>query len=191
MPGGAAIEQVGYGVLIDVAALRCRREHRAEEDEDSATGGADMALFSIDAATGTLSFLNAPDFETPLDQGMDNTYDVEITVSDGNGGTDSQDIAIEVQSDGTAVQPRLNEIHYDNAGGDVGEFVEVRVAAGADVSALSVELYNGSNGSQYGSAGLAGALAGSDAEYDYYVLDITDFGISGIQNGSPDGLALG
>jgi Ca2+-binding RTX toxin-like protein len=46
-------------------------------------GGADAALFTIDAATGALSFLTAPDFEAPADEGADNFYNVTVTVSDG------------------------------------------------------------------------------------------------------------
>ena len=46
-------------------------------------GGADAALFYLDPDTGELSFLVPPDFETPLDEGGDNIYDVEIIASDG------------------------------------------------------------------------------------------------------------
>ena len=47
-------------------------------------GGADAALFAIDAATGALSFVSAPDFEVPGDAGGDNVYDVVVAVSDGS-----------------------------------------------------------------------------------------------------------
>lgn len=50
----------------------------------SISGGADAALFAIDAETGALSFLAAPDFEAPADGDANNLYDVEITVSDGS-----------------------------------------------------------------------------------------------------------
>ncbi|WP_424930769.1 cadherin domain-containing protein, partial [Amaricoccus tamworthensis] len=60
------------------------------------TGGADAALFDIDTATGELSFLSAPDFETPGDDDGDNTYDVQVTVTDSGGLTDVQDIAVTV-----------------------------------------------------------------------------------------------
>ncbi len=52
-------------------------------------GGADQALFSIDAA-GVLTFNTAPDFEAPGDAGADNVYNVIVEVSDGIGGTDTQ-----------------------------------------------------------------------------------------------------
>ena len=46
------------------------------------TGGADQLLFTINAS-GILSFLTAPDFETVLDFNIDNIYEVEVTVDDG------------------------------------------------------------------------------------------------------------
>ncbi len=49
----------------------------------SIAGGVDSALFTIDPATGVLSFINPPDFEAPTDFGRDNTYDVIVAASDG------------------------------------------------------------------------------------------------------------
>jgi hypothetical protein len=49
----------------------------------SISGGLDALLFTIDAQTGVLSFVGAPDFEAPGDSGGDNVYDVEVTASDG------------------------------------------------------------------------------------------------------------
>ncbi|SNT37324.1 hypothetical protein SAMN05421757_1131, partial [Tropicimonas sediminicola] len=60
------------------------------------TGGADAALFAIDPATGTLSFLAAPDYESPADADGDNAYQVQVTVSDSGGLTDVQDITVTV-----------------------------------------------------------------------------------------------
>ena len=62
----------------------------------SISGGADQALFTIDANTGALSFIAAPNFENPTDSGANNVYDVIVRVSDGTGGTDSQSIAVTV-----------------------------------------------------------------------------------------------
>jgi VCBS repeat-containing protein len=61
----------------------------------SITGGADAALFSINAATGAVSFLAPSDFETPLDAGGDNNYDIVVQASDGVS-TDSQNLRISV-----------------------------------------------------------------------------------------------
>lgn len=48
----------------------------------SLTGGADVAKFSINSATGVLSFQTAPDFESPSDADSNNTYLVEISATD-------------------------------------------------------------------------------------------------------------
>ncbi len=62
----------------------------------SIVGGADAARFAVDASTGALRFLGAPDFENPTDVGGNNVYDVQVQVSDGAGGTDTQSLAISV-----------------------------------------------------------------------------------------------
>ena len=49
----------------------------------SIAGGADGALFSIDATTGALAFNASPDFENPADADGDNTYAVLVRASDG------------------------------------------------------------------------------------------------------------
>jgi VCBS repeat-containing protein len=75
----------------------------AATDPDASTtltysidGGADAALFDIDANTGALSFKIGPDFETPTDAGADNVYDVTVKVSDAGSLTDTQAIAVTV-----------------------------------------------------------------------------------------------
>jgi len=50
----------------------------------SVSGGADQSTFSIDETTGVLNFLTAPDYDSPSDSDNNNSYEVEITVSDGN-----------------------------------------------------------------------------------------------------------
>ncbi|WP_442506694.1 DUF4347 domain-containing protein [Novipirellula sp. SH528] len=61
----------------------------------SISGGDDAAKFTINDSTGVLSFIAAPDFETPTDVGGDNVYDVIVEVTDGTL-TDSQAIAVTV-----------------------------------------------------------------------------------------------
>jgi trimeric autotransporter adhesin len=62
----------------------------------SLSGGADAASFTIDASTGVLSFLTAPDYEAPTDSDGNNVYDVSVQVSDGAGGIQVQAIAVTV-----------------------------------------------------------------------------------------------
>lgn len=77
----------------------------------------------------------------------------------------------------------VSELHYDNAGADVGEAAEVQAPAGTDLTGWSVVLYNGSGGAAYGTLPLPGVVPEAGV--------VVAAGPStGIQNGSPDGLAL-
>jgi len=82
--------------------------------------------------------------------------------------------------------PFINEFHYDNAGSDVGEFVEVAGAAGTDLSGWSLSFYNGTNGAPYASWDLSGIL--TDQSNGFGTFAVT--GSSTIQNGDSDGIAL-
>ncbi len=62
----------------------------------SISGGADASKFTINSSTGALSFITAPNYESPTDSGGNNVYDVIVTVKDNNGGADSQSIAVTV-----------------------------------------------------------------------------------------------
>ncbi|MFC3615723.1 ExeM/NucH family extracellular endonuclease [Lutimaribacter marinistellae] len=148
--------------------------------------GTDAQSFTIDAATGTLAFATAPDFEAPQDADGDNVYDVTVTVEDGDGGADSTDVAITV-SDVPELDARINEFHYDNTGTDVGEFVELRVATGQDASGLGLVFYNGANGTVYRTETLPSAPTRSANGYDYFLVELPT---NGMQNGAPDGIAL-
>ena len=71
-------------------------------DQDAATtliyaiaGGPDAARFTIVPATGVLTFVSAPDFEAPIDVGLNNVYDVIVEASDGSL-SDTQAIAVTV-----------------------------------------------------------------------------------------------
>ncbi|MEQ9408540.1 MAG: cadherin domain-containing protein [Fuerstiella sp.] len=50
----------------------------------SIVGGADASLFSVNADTGVVSFVNAPDFETPGDADGNNDYQIRLRISDGS-----------------------------------------------------------------------------------------------------------
>ena len=57
--------------------------------------GADAALFNIDANTGEVTFIAAPDFESPADANGDNDYEITVTASDGSAQS-SQNITVTV-----------------------------------------------------------------------------------------------
>jgi len=111
----------------------------------SIVGGADQAKFSIVGATGVLTFNFAPDFETPTDAGPNNVYDVLVQVSDGQGGFDTQAIAVTV----TDVNEAPTAVSFDNtttavdentdtsAGLKVADIVVVDDALGNETLALT------------------------------------------------------
>jgi hypothetical protein len=61
----------------------------------SLVGGRDAAKFTL-SNQGILSFSNAPDFETPLDDNQDNVYEVVIAATDGSGNASQQSLAVTV-----------------------------------------------------------------------------------------------
>ncbi|WP_204153731.1 cadherin domain-containing protein, partial [Leptolyngbya sp. CCY15150] len=73
----------------------------------SLSGGADQTLFAVDAATGVLSFLSAPDFEQPLDVGNDNGYAVEVTLTDAGGLSTAQLFDINVTDEDENEAPTI------------------------------------------------------------------------------------
>ena len=60
------------------------------------TGGADAADFAINSSTGVLTLVSGKDFETPADADLDGVYEVQVTVDDGNGFNDVQDISVTI-----------------------------------------------------------------------------------------------
>ena len=62
----------------------------------SIVGGADATKFTIDATTGVLAFIAAPDYENPTDAGHNNVYDVVVQVTDSDGDFVTQAIAVNV-----------------------------------------------------------------------------------------------
>ena len=81
----------------------------------------------------------------------------------------------------------INEIHYDNASTDVGEAIEVAGPAGTDLSAFSLVLYNGNGGAAYNTTALSGSIPDLDNGFGVVTFN---YPTNGIQNGSPDGVAL-
>ena len=86
-----------------------------------------------------------------------------------------------------AQEVRFNEVHYDNVGTDTGEAIEIVGPAGFDVTGYSVVLYNGATGGFYSTRPLSGTLPATCGASGVLVLN---YPVDGIQNGSPDGMAL-
>ena len=86
-----------------------------------------------------------------------------------------------------AISVFINEIHYDNTGTDAGEAIEIAGPAGTNLSGWSLVLYNGAGGAPYDTKALTGIIPNQQAGFG--TLHFT-YPVNGIQNGSPDGLAL-
>ncbi len=78
-------------ILADVNSSDA--EDGAETNLTYSLSGVDASRFNIDS-NGRLTFKAAPDFESPLDSGANNSYDFTVTVTDTEGATDTQDIRI-------------------------------------------------------------------------------------------------
>jgi len=79
----------------------------------------------------------------------------------------------------------INEFHYDDAGTDAGEAIELAGPAGTSLAGWTLVLYNGGNGASYQTIALSGVFANQDDGYG-----TLSFAVAGLQNGSPDGFAL-
>ena len=97
--GGTAIDVFLPENRTSVTTVTASDPDAGDSRTFSITGGADQAKFTIDPVTGALAFLTAPDFEVRADVGANNVYDVQVTVTDGSGLTDTQDIAVNITDD--------------------------------------------------------------------------------------------
>lgn len=79
----------------------------------------------------------------------------------------------------------INEIHYDNAGTDTGERIEVAGDAGTSLSGWSLHLYNGADRKVYATRTLSGTLGSTCGAFGF-----VSVAAAGLQNGAPDGVAL-
>ncbi len=132
-------------------------------DEDGDTpeyaisGGADAALFSVDAITGNLSFIGAPDYESPRDSDTDNVYEVIVSADDGTGTPN----AISTQSITVSVTDLSDEdlspiTDLDTLAGSDG-IVDENRAIGSTVG-ITADTRDGDAGQS-----IAYALSGTDA----------------------------
>jgi len=88
---------------------------------------------------------------------------------------------------GSVCEIWINEVHYDNASTDVGEFIEIAGPAGTDLSTYSLALYNNTGGAVYNIVSLSGTI--DDESNGFGAVDF-QFPSNGIQNGPSDGIAL-
>ena len=132
----------------------------------SIVGGADAAKFSINATTGALTFVAAPDFEAPTDSGTNNVYDVTVRASN-SAGTDDQAIAVtvtDVAGDTTVILPLKAFLQgaYDSTSGLMRD--NLRTLAGFPLTSPY-------GGSETTTAGVLG-VSGNDAIVDWVLVEL-------------------
>ena len=161
-------------------------------------GNADAAdLAPGHVLTGTVSFVDGQTEATiTVDVAGDIEFEAnetfEVTLSAPTGGATLGDAsAVGTIFNDDPAPPAgdvfINEVHYDDAGADAGEAVEIAGPAGTSLAGWSLVFYNGSNSSTYATIALSGIFPNQDDGFG--TLSFAGPG-GGIQNGSPDGIAL-
>jgi DNA/RNA endonuclease G (NUC1) len=139
--------------------------------------------FTWSSSNTSVATVDAAGIATGVSEG-----DATIVAMTSNGTTGTA--SVHVDPPAPPAEPpstRIVEIHYDNLGTDVNEAIEIEGSAGADLTGWSVVLYNGGNGAAYGTRVLAGTIPSTCGTRGVVVLFYPQ---DGIQNGSPDGIAL-
>ena len=80
----------------------------------------------------------------------------------------------------------INEIHYDNVGGDINEGIEIAGPAGTNLTGYEIRLYNGSTGETLSPIIRLTKVIPNQSDN----MGTLWFPASPIQNGNPDGMAL-
>lgn len=116
------------------------------------TGGADASRFTIDAVTGVVNFVGAPNFEVPEDVGGDNVYDITVSVSDGLN-TDAQTLAITVlnteegltftSATAFSISENANVVATVSAIDIDGDLVSYAIVGGADAALFTIDSSTG------------------------------------------------
>ena len=136
--------------------------------------------FTWTSTAPTVATVNASGLATAVAPG-----NAGIVATAPNGVADTAELRVNAPA--SLPPTRFSEIHYDNAGTDLNEAIEIEGPANTDLNGWSVVLYNFTGGAMYGTRALSGTIAercnGRGVVALYYPTD-------GIQNGAQDGFAL-
>ncbi|MGA9595590.1 MAG: hypothetical protein WBV06_05515, partial [Acidimicrobiia bacterium] len=198
LSGTLADDSNGYGFVV------------LDYPSNGIQNGAPDGLALVDASNNVVQFLSYEGTFAAVGGAADGMTSTDIGVSEG--GSDPAGESLQLTGTGSAYEdftwagsatstfgavntgqtlvtatssPFINEIHYDNTSTDTGEAIEVAGPAGTDLTGWSILLYNGNGGAVYDTIALSGTIPDQDSGYG-----TLSFPRAGIQNGSPDGLAL-
>ncbi len=158
----------------------------------SANSEPDLAgyfVFRSNAWNGTYTQLNAGALAatgyTDLDVGGGATYFYELRAVDHAGNPSGFSAIARARVPRPSGKPWINELHYDNAGSDTGEFVEIAGPAQTSLAGWQLWAYDGATGMPYAVRGLSGTLPAQQNGFG-----TRSFAFPGLQDGAPDGIAL-
>lgn len=174
---------VDEGVLLVLTATATDMD--AGDTQAYSITGVDSGLFDIDPLSGDLTFKVASDFENPTDAGVDNIYDIEVTVTDAVGNTDLQSIQVTV----VGINDNDPIVVANNVSVSENEIiVQTVTATDADIGDNQTFSISGADAALFSVDNLTGELvfinppdfenpldAGSDNIYDIEVI-VTDAG---------------
>ncbi|HYD36829.1 MAG TPA: cadherin domain-containing protein [Allosphingosinicella sp.] len=155
--GGASVSVAENGIAVATVAA-------TDADGSAVTyaiaGGADAARFTIDATTGALAFVSAPDFEAPADAGGDNVYDVIVSASDGSF-TDTQALAVTVGNvnEGVTITSNGGGAAASASIAENGIAVAIVAATDADGGPVTYAIAGGADAARFTIDATTGALA--------------------------------
>ena len=120
-------------------------------------GGADAARFTINAATGALSFVAAPNYEAPTDVGGNNVYDIIVSASDGIAAATTKAVTITVTDVVENTAPVITSGNYTVA--ENGTAVGAVAATDAESNAITYAIAGGVDASKFTINATTGALS--------------------------------
>ena len=124
--------------------------------------GTDSSLFTIDPSSGDLAFNTAPDYESPSDDGKDNTYELSITATDSMAKQAQQSLTISINNlNDNAPQFDLSANSFDVAENTTA--VTTVSASDADGNDLTFSLTNSTDSNLFTLDSTSGVLAFASA----------------------------
>jgi endonuclease I len=152
-------------------------------------------VYRAESPSGPFERLNGPlvpgsEFDdTSAENGLAYWYFVTAVDLSGNESDPSLDVSEAPNGTGPCGggdgSPWINEFHYDNSGTDTGEMIEVAGPSGLDLGGWSLVGYNGNGGAVYKTVALSGTIPNQQNGFG-----TASFPFLGLQNGSPDAMAL-
>ncbi|MBI5924824.1 MAG: DUF4347 domain-containing protein, partial [Aquabacterium sp.] len=170
--GGDATASISVAETVAAVTTVTSTDPEGTARTYSIVAGNDGAKFSIGAGTGVLTFVSAPDFETPTDSNADNVYVVTVQASDGSL-TDTQTISVTVTDVGATLVVDTTSDSNDTGLGSSFTAEQLNATKGTDGKVSLREAIiaaNTTTGTDTISFNIASGSAGTGADTGAYVI---------------------